>query len=430
MIIVFLSPPGGPTPTVGSATPGGNGSTATSCETGLVVISVPTQGPAPLLVQFSAIVNSPAHTGFSWSFGDGAMVVGTNGSEHSLVHLYQSAGNYLANVTAAGPNGTLSCSIGIVVTRGGLEAHIFESPHSGTVPFTAHFVGSASNGTDTYHEFLWDFGDGGQGSGVSLNYTFRTSGNYTVSLRVDDSSGASAIATVRILALPNPSRSPSLGDPNAGGLGGLNGPLLWEGVTVSAAVIVGVGLFALALARRGAARSLAPGLERVGPSADARNRVETAPLAPTPPIEIPGAAETVEVTAPPARTAGSVPPRAAVGGGTGVSVESVRLSQRIIRHLGRSGILAQEGTVGREFTQRGMAEALGVRQGPLSNVLRRLVAAGVVTEELRHVRGAPRRVKAYRLSAEGRALALEIRAGESERLGRTLQPSEPTRIPR
>lgn len=386
------------------------------CAEGLSIIAVPTQGPVPLLVQFSAIVATPSESNLTWSFGDGATVTGTDGSELSLAHLYSSAGLYTATVYETGPNGSASCSVGITATRGALEAHVALSPSSGEVPFTVHLTGTASNGTETYDEFLWDFGDGGNGAGISLNYTYRLPGSYSVTLRVVDSSGGIAVATARIFALSDPSAP---GPVTLGGALEEAGRLpfwVWgvaaAGVTTSA----GFGLVRWASGRSGR-REPPPGPVRVGPSG------LTGPATSLPPA--PGLTEeTADAPPDPPRAVPSTRPLR-VEGPLAIPPETIRLSQRIIAHLGRSGVLEREGTVRPEFTQKGMAQALGVRQGPLSNVLRRLVAAGVLTEELRHVRGAPRRVKAYRLTSEGLALASEMRRGNAPRRGRAGPRSDP-----
>jgi hypothetical protein len=375
-----------------------------NCSAGLTIVAVPTNGPAPLLVEFTLLLPNLSGTRLTWSFGDGGTVSGTNGSGQSLAHLYSSAGEYTAAVYATAANGTLSCSIVITATQGELQAHVALTPSSGPVPLTVHFTGSASNGTDTYNELVWDFGDGGKGAGVSLNYTYRTEGAFTVTLRVVDSSGASAVATARVVALP---------DPAASGSGHRDGPWeevaslplwVWAGtaaLVTTAIGVTGVRLLSRATPRLAGARRPAAGNGDAPPS--------HAPLGPSPP---PGPTQTSETA--PAYPPGEVVPAVLVAAPnpkrTSVSLDSLRLSQRIVIHLGRYGVIEPEGSVRREFTQKGMAEGLQVRQGPLSNVLRRLVAAGVLTEELRHVRGAPRRIKAYRLTSEGLALSRELRS--------------------
>jgi DNA-binding MarR family transcriptional regulator len=78
-------------------------------------------------------------------------------------------------------------------------------------------------------------------------------------------------------------------------------------------------------------------------------------------------------------------------------------------HLSAQGQLRDDEVATPGFTQGGMASALGVRQNSLTNVLRRLVAAGLLTEDVRHVKGRNRRLKVYRLTVRGEGLARELR---------------------
>lgn len=82
---------------------------------------------------------------------------------------------------------------------------------------------------------------------------------------------------------------------------------------------------------------------------------------------------------------------------------------RVILHLAGLGRLAYDdvGLVG--HTQAGMSDALKIRQGTLTKVLSRLVAAKVVEVDRRHVQGEPRRLNAYRLTALGESAARDIR---------------------
>jgi DNA-binding PadR family transcriptional regulator len=56
-----------------------------------------------------------------------------------------------------------------------------------------------------------------------------------------------------------------------------------------------------------------------------------------------------------------------------------------------------------------MSEALSIRQGTLTKVLSRLVAAKVVEVDRRHVHGQSRRLNVYRLTALGESVARDIR---------------------
>lgn len=61
------------------------------------------------------------------------------------------------------------------------------------------------------------------------------------------------------------------------------------------------------------------------------------------------------------------------------------------------------------MSQAGMVVALEVGQGTLTGALRTLVEAGLLSEKREHARGVERRVKIYRLTSSGEALAKEIR---------------------
>ncbi|MCI4366650.1 MAG: hypothetical protein L3K08_02740 [Thermoplasmata archaeon] len=72
--------------------------------------------------------------------------------------------------------------------------------------------------------------------------------------------------------------------------------------------------------------------------------------------------------------------------------------------------------------QAGIGEALGVTQGGLAAVLRRLEAAGIFTVERGHVRGRDRRLKIYRLSSYGLEVARELRGRSARKPGMTDLP--------
>jgi hypothetical protein len=95
-------------------------------------------------------------------------------------------------------------------------------------------------------------------------------------------------------------------------------------------------------------------------------------------------------------------------GPPGAAGDRVRLSLRIVDHLARVGPLAPDDVARPESAQAGIAESLAATQGAVSKILARLVAAGVVRRERRHVRGESRRVRIYFLTQRGEALAAEI----------------------
>jgi DNA-binding MarR family transcriptional regulator len=95
--------------------------------------------------------------------------------------------------------------------------------------------------------------------------------------------------------------------------------------------------------------------------------------------------------------------------------DTLRLSQRVILHIYVQGIRTPGEVAPLALCQAGMVESLGIPQGGLAAVLRRLEAAGILLAEREHVQGRDRRLKVYRLSARGLELARELRSRSSRR---------------
>lgn len=73
------------------------------------------------------------------------------------------------------------------------------------IPFTASFDATPSYDPDgNITSYLWDFGDGGAGSGPVVDHTYETDGEYVVKLTVIDSQGLSSAATMDVEALNPP----------------------------------------------------------------------------------------------------------------------------------------------------------------------------------------------------------------------------------
>ena len=84
------------------------------------------------------------------------------------------------------------------------------TPGSPTDHQVALFDGSQSTSTTgTIVQWLWNFGDGSTASGITSSHTFRTAGNFVVSLTVVDSIGASnsSSQTITVAQGPNPTAS-------------------------------------------------------------------------------------------------------------------------------------------------------------------------------------------------------------------------------
>jgi Glycoside hydrolase family 44/PKD domain/Fibronectin type III domain len=78
-------------------------------------------------------------------------------------------------------------------------AAIAASPTSGFAPLNVSFSGGSSADADgSIVSYVWNFGDGAAGAGVTVSHAYTAPGVYTAQLTVTDNQGASASATVGI----------------------------------------------------------------------------------------------------------------------------------------------------------------------------------------------------------------------------------------
>jgi hypothetical protein len=88
-------------------------------------------------------------------------------------------------------------------------------PKSGTAPLRVRLSSNPRDHEDGNNLFVtWNFGDGGSGGGEAVYHTYTQPGNYTATVRVEDTGGRTATATVEI----------SVGAPRSGQGGGAAPP--------------------------------------------------------------------------------------------------------------------------------------------------------------------------------------------------------------
>jgi len=158
---------------------------------------VPSAGDAPLAVLLDA--SSSRDKGgivvaYSWEFGDGE-----TGSGETATHVYTSPGLYTVNLCVCDNlGGEDTASDGVCVYEP-LSASFSAEPLYGKAPLGVDFDAACSfdpSGEDIV--FLWDFGDGVTGSGVTTRHTYYSPGVYHVVLTVENESGKTATATQSI----------------------------------------------------------------------------------------------------------------------------------------------------------------------------------------------------------------------------------------
>ena len=157
---------------------------------------------------------------YSWNFGDGTTGVGIR-----TVHEYRTAGTKTVTLTLTDAVGAQATAIATVPVDPAAEpdAKFTVSPTTATVNQDVFLNASESRPATgrTITRYDWDFGDGRQGTGVTVSHQYGAAGTYSVTLKVTDDVGATkqASSTVTIgLGLPTvdftvlPS-SPKRGEP-------------------------------------------------------------------------------------------------------------------------------------------------------------------------------------------------------------------------
>ncbi len=136
-----------------------------------------------------------------WDFGDGYFQSGA-----IAVHAYSQVGNYTVILNVIDNDGLWDAEIKTIEVRDTPSVYFIYFPVLPLMDQSVDFNASLSEPNGGYITgYLWDFGDGGAGSGVVVSHTYTAFGNYTVVLTVTDSEDLNGTYTkvIRIGASPN-----------------------------------------------------------------------------------------------------------------------------------------------------------------------------------------------------------------------------------
>jgi PKD repeat protein len=128
-----------------------------------------------------------------------------------LLHTYSETGSFTVTLTVTDEGGASDSESTTVLIEEEISSEtgtgdnlppVADSggPYYGIEDIPVEFDGSGSSdpeGSDL--TYLWDFGDGTTGSGVSLLHNYKETGSYTVTLTVIDEGGASDSETTTAL---------------------------------------------------------------------------------------------------------------------------------------------------------------------------------------------------------------------------------------
>jgi len=167
---------------------------------------------------FEATLEGPDSEGatLAWTFSDGTSFEGA-----SVTHAFAEPGEYIVSVAAtltgaAASGGTLTTERRIIVNAQPSAA--FEGPEKVAAGDVISFDASASADPDgALTAYMWDFGDGNTGTGLTATHIYIEDGSYAVSLTVTDEAGVeNSSATLMRAIMVNP--APVAGLVNTGAL--------------------------------------------------------------------------------------------------------------------------------------------------------------------------------------------------------------------
>lgn len=137
---------------------------------------------------------------YAWNFGDG-----TTGAGPTPLHSYTTAGTYTVTLTVtstSGQSNTAQTTATIVAgppATGTVPVVNAGGPYSATVGQPVTLTGSATDTSGDTLSYIWSFGDGQSADGATVTHTYTTSGTFSPTLSVHNSTnGAQASAVVTV----------------------------------------------------------------------------------------------------------------------------------------------------------------------------------------------------------------------------------------
>lgn len=149
------------------------------------------QGCAPVLVQFTD--NSTGNpTSYLWDFGNGSAPV----SVKNPSTIYFNPGTYNVKLVIRGASGADSITKNQFITVNAQPTVDFTvSDTGGCSPLNVQFTDKSVANTGTISSYAWDFGDGTTSTSPSPLHTYSINGDFTINLKVTNSTGCSKILT-------------------------------------------------------------------------------------------------------------------------------------------------------------------------------------------------------------------------------------------
>ena len=128
---------------------------------------------------------------YVWQFNDKFGASSIEQTTPTISHIFPSAGAYSIGLTIMAHNGTSTANGGIVSTgKNGLTAGFTFSPANPVHGHPVTFRGLSKVSARAVKNYLWEFGDGSTGSGVSPTHIYTVAGTFTVTLVMFSGTGS------------------------------------------------------------------------------------------------------------------------------------------------------------------------------------------------------------------------------------------------
>ena len=151
------------------------------------------------MVDGSASVAASGIASYTWDFGDGNSPTVT--TVPTLSYPYAASGSYTITLTlTANDSSTDSTTQGVSVAPAPTASFTGSCPR-----LVCSFDASASTAPDSViTSYMWDFGDGSTGNGITPQHTYAGLGTYQVQLTVTNTQGGTASVTFPFSVTPGP----------------------------------------------------------------------------------------------------------------------------------------------------------------------------------------------------------------------------------
>ena len=164
------------------------------------ISATPIAGCAPLGVSFNDVSTGGAPTTWSWNFGGIAPNVNpATSTNRSAAVIYTAPGTYTVTLTVSNASGSSTATPVTITVFPAPTADFNASKVTGCFPTDITFTDNSNAGGfgATLVKWLWDFGDGFLDSIPSPTHTYKTGGNFPVTLYVKNNYGCKGNAAVK-----------------------------------------------------------------------------------------------------------------------------------------------------------------------------------------------------------------------------------------